>query len=118
MSGRAAPRELLGSSTRSGAAHMPNASPACFHGGSFFEAIGERFDDLTRRHDVVNADVLDAWFPPAPSVLSVLQHHLDWLARTSPPVAAAGLEAAVAAARGLAEESVLVGAGSSDLIFL
>ena len=97
---------------------MSNASPACFHGGSFFEAIGERFDDLSRRHDVINADVLDAWFPPAPAVLSALQHHLDWLARTSPPVAAAGLQAAVAAARGLSEESVLVGAGSSDLIFL
>lgn len=30
---------------------------------AFFEAIGERFDHLDCRHAVINADVLDAWFP-------------------------------------------------------
>jgi histidinol-phosphate/aromatic aminotransferase/cobyric acid decarboxylase-like protein len=65
----------------------------CFHGGAFFEAVGDRFDDLDRRHAIVNADVLDAWFPPAPSVLAALRAHLDWLARTSPPTACAGLHA-------------------------
>lgn len=29
----------------------------CFHGGAFFEAIGAEFDDVNRRHSVVNADV-------------------------------------------------------------
>jgi histidinol-phosphate/aromatic aminotransferase/cobyric acid decarboxylase-like protein len=91
---------------------------ACFHGGAFFEAIGERFDALERRHDVINADVLDAWFPPAPGVLRAIQAHLDWLARTSPPTACAGLQAAIAEARALPVDNVLVGAGSSDLIFL
>ncbi|HVT38737.1 MAG TPA: aminotransferase class I/II-fold pyridoxal phosphate-dependent enzyme, partial [Gemmatimonadaceae bacterium] len=91
---------------------------ACFHGGAFFEAIGEGFDALERRHQVINADVLDAWFPPAPGVLAALRDHLDWLARTSPPTSCGGLQAAIAEARGLSVESVLVGAGSSDLIFL
>ena len=46
---------------------------ACFHGGAFFAAIGESFDTLERRHDIINADVLDAWFPPAPGVIDTLQ---------------------------------------------
>src|SRR5947207_468872 len=37
----------------------------CFHGGAFFDAVGDSFDDLSRRHQIINADVLDAWFPPA-----------------------------------------------------
>jgi histidinol-phosphate/aromatic aminotransferase/cobyric acid decarboxylase-like protein len=90
----------------------------CFHGGAFFEAIGEGFDALDRRHGVINADVLDAWFPPAPRVLAALRDHLDWLARTSPPTACGGLQQAIAEVRGLPVETVLVGAGSSDLIFL
>ncbi len=37
---------------------------ACFHGGAFFAAIGENFDHLERAENIINADVLDAWFPP------------------------------------------------------
>ena len=33
---------------------------------------GPAFDDLGRRHSVVNADVLDAWFPPAPVLASMV----------------------------------------------
>lgn len=90
----------------------------CFHGGAFFAAIGERFDSLDRRNAVINADVLDAWFPPAPGVLAALTDHLEWCARTSPPTNCAGLRAAIAESRGLPPDAVLVGAGSSDLIFL
>lgn len=98
--------------------HVPLRKPApCFHGGAFFDAIGTGFDDLDRRHDVINADVLDAWFPPAPAVIDTLRRDLAWLVQTSPPVDAAGLVAAIGAARGLPAESILVGAGSSDLIF-
>lgn len=98
--------------------HVPLRKPApCFHGGESFGAVGVDFDDLGRRHDVVNADVLDAWFEPAPAVLAELEQHLSWLVRTSPPVDCAGLVAAIAAARDLDPRSVLVGAGSSDLIF-
>jgi histidinol-phosphate/aromatic aminotransferase/cobyric acid decarboxylase-like protein len=93
-------------------------TPACFHGGRFFEAIGERFDDLDRRHEIINADVLDAWFPPSPKVLDALREHLPWLARTSPPTGCRGMIDAVADARGLPPEAVLPGAGSSDLIYL
>jgi len=90
---------------------------ACFHGGESFSVIGEKFDRLERRHDIINADVLDAWFPPAPGVVAALSAHLPWLLRTSPPTDCAGLIATIAAARGVAPENILPGAGSSDLIF-
>lgn len=98
--------------------HVPMRKPtSCFHGGAFFDAIGPRFDDLAGRHAVINADVLDAWFPPAPAVVESLEAELAWLLRTSPPTDCAGLVQAVAAARGLRPAQVLPGAGSSDLIF-
>lgn len=90
---------------------------SCFHGGQFFSSIGPRFDQLSRRHEVINADVLDAWFPPAPGVLAALQEHADWLLRTSPPTACEGLVETIASARGVAVRNILPGAGSSDLIF-
>jgi histidinol-phosphate/aromatic aminotransferase/cobyric acid decarboxylase-like protein len=89
----------------------------CFHGGAFFESIGERFDDLSRRHQVINADVIDAWFPPAPGVIAALRDELPWLLRTSPPADCRGMVEAIAAARGVDPAHILAGAGSSDLIF-
>lgn len=97
---------------------FPFHRPAsCFHGGAFFSAIGESFDDLNRRHAIINADVLDAWFPPAPGVLAALTEHLPWLLRTSPPTSCHGLIETIAHARGVGSEHILTGAGSSDLIF-
>ena len=97
---------------------FPFRQPAsCFHGGAFFSAIGEKFDTLERRHDIINADVLDAWFPPAPGVIDTLAEHLPWLLRTSPPTDCAGLIETIAATRGVAPGNILPGAGSSDLIF-
>lgn len=90
---------------------------ACFHGGAFFERVGERFDRLNTRHDVINADVLDAWFDPSPRVLSALREHLPWLLKTSPPTACSGLIEVIAETRGIKPSNVLPGAGSSDLIF-
>jgi len=90
----------------------------CFHGGAFFEAIGDEFENLEGRGDVINADVLDAWFPPSPKVLEALERHLPWILQTSPPTDCAGMARAIARARGVRQENVLVGAGSSDLIFL
>lgn len=90
---------------------------ACFHGGAFFEAIGERFEELERRHSIINADVLDAWFPPAPAVLQALHEELPWLLRTSPPTDCRGLIEKIAGARGVSPLNILPGAGSSDLIF-
>jgi histidinol-phosphate/aromatic aminotransferase/cobyric acid decarboxylase-like protein len=89
----------------------------CFHGGAFFERVGERFHSLERSRSVINADVLDAWFPPAPAVLDALAEYLPWLLRTSPPTHCAGLIETLADVRGVAPENVLPGAGSSDLIF-
>lgn len=92
-------------------------TPCCFHGGAFFEAIGHRFDQLERRQAIVNADVLDAWFPPSPRVVAALQEHLPWLIRTSPPTQCEGLREAIASHRGVLPENLLPGAGSSDLIY-
>ena len=90
----------------------------CLHGGLFFEAIGEQFDNLERRREIINADVLDAWFPPAPSVVNALQSHLPWITATSPPTQASGLIEAITESRGVPADSILPGAGSSALIFL
>ncbi|MFD6415892.1 aminotransferase class I/II-fold pyridoxal phosphate-dependent enzyme [Streptomyces sp. NPDC060194] len=89
----------------------------CEHGGASFSAIGTDFTTLHRRDRIVAADVLDAWFPPAPGVRAALTEDPDWAARTSPPTGAEGLVAAVATARGLPDDTLAVGAGSSDLIF-
>jgi histidinol-phosphate/aromatic aminotransferase/cobyric acid decarboxylase-like protein len=98
---------------------MPFDPPAaCFHGGgALFDAIGDDFARLDRRREVVRADVLDAWFPPSPRVISALAESLEWLMRTSPPADCGGLIRAIAAARGVPADCVCPGAGSSDLIF-
>ena len=98
---------------------FPFFKPACcFHGGAFFEAIGTGFDSLERRDRVINADVLDAWFPPSPKVLDAITDHLPWLMRTSPPTHCEGMREAIARFRGVKVENILPGAGSSDLIYL
>lgn len=101
--------------------HLPIAfhPPAsCYHGGAFFDAIGDRFDSLERIDDVIAADVLDAWFPPSPSAVAAVRDTLEWQMRTSPPTHATGLVETIAHARGVRPEQILVGAGSSTLIFL
>jgi histidinol-phosphate/aromatic aminotransferase/cobyric acid decarboxylase-like protein/GNAT superfamily N-acetyltransferase len=90
----------------------------CYHGGAFFDAIGNEFDDLNKRRNIINADVLDAWFDPAPQLIKELGNHLSWICKTSPPTACIGMANGIAKARGLKLVNVLVGSGSSDLIFL
>ena len=97
---------------------VPFTEEACFHGGAFFEAIGETFETLDRKSCIVNADVLDAWFPPAPGAVRALEEHLPWLLRTSPPTDGRGLVRTIAEARGVPPESLALGAGSSSLVFL
>ena len=89
-----------------------------YHGGAFFEAIGEEFDCLERKDDVISADVLDAWFDPAPRVINALREHLPWALRTSPPTGCKGMQRVIARSQGVHEGNILPGAGSSDLIFL
>jgi len=90
----------------------------CYHGGKFFEAVGDEFQTLERLDSIINADVLDAWFPPAPSAIAAIQQQVPRILRTSPPTGCAGLIRAIAHARGIRPECILPGAGSSDLIFL
>ncbi|HVL38171.1 MAG TPA: histidinol-phosphate transaminase [Fimbriimonadaceae bacterium] len=97
---------------------MSDSSLHADHGGAFFEAIGARFDHLGRRRSVINADVLDAWYDPAPRVVRALSEHLPWLIKTSPPTHAEGLVEEVCARRGLDPDHVLLGAGSSSLMYL
>jgi histidinol-phosphate/aromatic aminotransferase/cobyric acid decarboxylase-like protein/GNAT superfamily N-acetyltransferase len=89
----------------------------CEHGGASFTAIGSDFRSLEQRSRIVAADVLDAWFPPAPGVQAVLSEDPGWMARTSPPADAEGLLAEIAAARDLPVDALAVGSGSSDLIY-
>jgi histidinol-phosphate/aromatic aminotransferase/cobyric acid decarboxylase-like protein/N-acyl-L-homoserine lactone synthetase len=89
-----------------------------FHGGAFFDAIGDEFNQLDKNKEIINADVLDAWYPPSPKVIAALQEYTPWLLRTSPPTNCEGMIKTIARVRDIPSECVLVGAGSSDLIFL
>ena len=88
-----------------------------YHGGASFEAIGVDLTHLERSAEVIPADVLDAWFDPAPAVLEALRRHLAFLVKSSPPSHAEGFVEEVARRRGVPRESVLAGAGSSSLLF-
>lgn len=90
----------------------------CYHGGAFFDAIGDQFDRLDQKEDIIAADVLDAWFPPAPVVQDMLRKHCEWVIRTSPPTHAEGLIKTIARTRGIDPACILSGGGSSPLIFL
>jgi histidinol-phosphate/aromatic aminotransferase/cobyric acid decarboxylase-like protein/GNAT superfamily N-acetyltransferase len=97
---------------------MPAMPPAlCFHGGESIREMGRDFGDLGRRDQIVNADVLDAWFPPASRVVEAIAGALPWLVRTSPPAGCEGMLEAIARLRGVPDESLVAGAGSSDMIF-
>jgi histidinol-phosphate/aromatic aminotransferase/cobyric acid decarboxylase-like protein len=88
----------------------------CYHGGAFWNEIGPGFDRLDRREDVVAADVLDAWFLPAPEVLNAIVE-LEWLCRTSPPTHAEGLVEAISRVRRIAPANILPGPGSSAILY-
>jgi histidinol-phosphate/aromatic aminotransferase/cobyric acid decarboxylase-like protein len=90
---------------------------ACFHGGASVSAVPLAESTAASREGIVAADVLDAWFPPAPGVVRALEDEAEWLARAAPPSTAAPLRGALARTSGLDESSVVIGAGSSDLIF-
>lgn len=92
------------------------ANVGCFHGGASINEAGRRFERLHEARQTINADVLDAWFDPAPSVIEALRDHLPWLVRTSPPADCGPLVAAIAEERGVSPDAVVPGAGSSDLI--
>lgn len=88
-----------------------------FHGGAFYEAIGSDFANLERAGQIINADVLDAWFDPSPCVIDALRQHLPLLLRTSPPAYSDGLIRTISEVRGVPAANIVAGGGSSDLIF-
>jgi len=93
------------------------AGDSRFHGGAFFEGIGVEFNNLDEKDNIISADVLDAWFPPAPKIQEVIQSYLPWIIKTSPPTNSEGYIKTISEHRTLNRESILPGAGSSDLIF-
>jgi histidinol-phosphate/aromatic aminotransferase/cobyric acid decarboxylase-like protein len=92
-------------------------SRGALHGGLSFQTIGVDLSTPERERDVVTADVLDSWFDPSPRVLERLRNNLPFLLRNSPPLYAEGMVQEIARARGLRERNIVVGAGSSSLIF-
>lgn len=83
---------------------------SCFHGGgTSLEALGAT--------SFISADVLDAWYPPSPDVVGAVTTHLAESMHTTPPSGAPELTNAIATSRGVEANSILVGPGSSDLIY-
>jgi len=92
-------------------------SEYCVHGGDLYQFIGEDFRDIDAAPETLAADVLDAWYPPSPRVLTCLRDHLSWAGRTSPPLRGQGLKRVIGEAFGIPEAQIVLGNGSSDLIF-
>lgn len=88
-----------------------------YHGGAFFDSIGTSFSSLENADTIINADVLDAWFPPSPKVIEKLQKYTEFIVKTSPPTHADGLIKTIATTRGISAENILVHGGSSNIIF-
>jgi len=78
---------------------------ACVHGNGSMEIIGD---------DVIRADVLDAPFDPSPAVQRVTMDRFD--IRTTPP-SDEGLKRSIAEVRGIPQSSIIVGPGSSALMY-
>ncbi len=88
-----------------------------YHGGAFFSAIGEDFSRFERHKQVINADVLDAWFDPSPKVLNKIRKFLPYSIKTSPPTHSEGLIATIAKFRKIPVNNIVVAGGSSDIMF-
>lgn len=87
---------------------FPVATTApCAHGGKGLEALDP---------EGINADVLDAWFPPAPSVVREFVEHASDI-HVTPPAQPAELARILSSAKKLPQQCFVFGAGSSDLIY-
>ncbi|MFT5233867.1 MAG: histidinol-phosphate/aromatic aminotransferase/cobyric acid decarboxylase-like protein [Candidatus Krumholzibacteriia bacterium] len=89
----------------------------CFHGGQLFCSVGQDFSRLRNRDLSYAADVLDAWYPPAPAVIETLKSHLPWTCRTSPPPSNLNIISLISSEYQLGAEQIVLGHGSSDLIY-
>ena len=81
------------------------------------ETIGDTFSFPEKRNDCIPADVLDAWYPPHSSVTQFLIENMNWLVGTSPPCRMDALRVEVANYLDIPSPNLLLGSGSSDLIF-
>lgn len=82
----------------------------CVHGGGSIEVTHQT-------NNVLPADVLDAWYSPPPSVVSLFDRDMTWHIRTTPPGIYKDLVLAIAKNRNVDSSHILLGAGSSDLIY-
>jgi histidinol-phosphate/aromatic aminotransferase/cobyric acid decarboxylase-like protein len=83
----------------------------CFHGG------GSSMSSLCLETHEIDADVLDAWFTPSPDVISAVSRRIDTCMRSTPPTHATELRYAISNARHVSPENLVIGAGSSDLMY-
>ena len=95
---------------------------SCFESQARVLAAMEELTDISSnsisgKDKIIAADVLDAWFSPAPEACAAVGADCGWLLRTSPPTDGAGLRSTIAQVRGVCESNLVIGAGSSDLIF-
>lgn len=98
--------------------HSMSEQATCFHGGASYSWIGETFENLAHIKDLIDADVLDAWFNPSPRAVQVLHENLSWTLRCSPPAVPRGVERTLAHCLDIDTDNLICGAGSSSLIFL
>lgn len=70
----------------------------------------------THEPDGIDADVLDAWFPPAPSVVRGVAGHASDV-HVAPPVQPTELAALLSSTKKLPKECFVFGAGLSDLVY-
>ena len=88
-----------------------------YHGGAFWEGMNPNFESLEKSKNIINADVLDAWFDPSPKVIKKISRFLPLAIKTSPPTHSEGLIKTISKYRKIPENYILVGGGSSDLMF-
>ncbi|MBI4448909.1 histidinol-phosphate aminotransferase family protein [Candidatus Woesearchaeota archaeon] len=76
-----------------------------------------QFETFSDKDKVIRSDVTDAWYDPCPEVISTITNHLPWLIKNSPPVDANGLIHTISNVRNIPPHNILVGNGSSDIMF-
>ena len=91
-----------------------NLVSGSIHGGEIIDTSV----DITNVPTKIVADVLDAWFPPSSAIKSVLNENTDFYLRSSPSTNCTQLIETIRKYRRISsEKEIVVGAGSSDLIF-
>lgn len=88
-----------------------------FHGGRSVDITGAATSGPATLERFVVADVLDAWFDPAPEVLEALQRDISAQARYSPPAHPVQLVSKLGNARQLNAENIIPAGGSSALMY-